>query len=92
MRMASGSSRPDRHKNSRALSNCAESLADEHKELMGGLSALVDAAEGAELAHAALPDGFAPRLSAFLESLRQHEHAENELVQALVQQDVGVGD
>lgn len=68
----------------------AGGLLQEHRELTHELAALRDAAERAE--QGALSDSFADGLQGFLNNLEQHEHAENELIQKLVLDDVGAGD
>lgn len=69
-----------------------EHLLAQHRGLESKLDALLEGVRETEAGHACLPDAFAEGLSGFIDSLRNHERAENELVQGLVLQDMVGGD
>ena len=67
-------------------------LVEQHRALGQRLSELITGAHRSEQGTASLTDAYAEALETFLDDLRDHERSENELIQALVLRDVGVGD
>jgi hemerythrin-like domain-containing protein len=66
-----------------------ERLLADHRGFERDIGKLLDASERASAGDADLTDRFVTALEGFLAELDRHEHLENELVQELVNRDVG---